>query len=79
MRWFRAQSRNVKGLALLERTQKQKCLRVEINVRHEKVLDQGGPTAQGKVRVTVHFKDGTRLDSFMHAPKAVTEPISETI
>jgi len=79
VRWFRAQSLNAKGLALLERTQKQKCLRVEINVRHEKVLDEGGPTAQGNVRVTVHFKDGTRRDSFMLAPKAITEPMSETI
>jgi hypothetical protein len=28
VRWFRAQSLNAKGLALVERTQQQKCLRV---------------------------------------------------
>ena len=48
-----------------------------INSRHETLFDEGGPTAQGNVRVTAHFTDGARLDSFVFAPKAVTAPMSE--
>jgi hypothetical protein len=49
----------------------------KINGRHETLFDEGGPTAQGNVRVTAHFTDGARLDSFVFAPKAVTAPVSE--
>lgn len=49
----------------------------KINGRHETLFDEGGPTAQGNVRVTAHFTDGARLDSFVFAPKAVTAPMSE--
>jgi aconitate decarboxylase len=49
----------------------------KINGRHETLFDEGGPTAQGYVRVTAHFRDGARLDSFVFAPKAVTAPVSE--
>jgi hypothetical protein len=48
-----------------------------INVRHETVFYGGGPKAQGNARVAVYFTDGTHLDSFVLAPKAVTEPMSE--
>jgi aconitate decarboxylase len=49
----------------------------KINGGHETLFDEGGPTAQGNVRVTAHFRDGARLDSFVFAPKAVTAPVSE--
>jgi aconitate decarboxylase len=48
-----------------------------INGRHETLFDEGGPTAQGNVRVTAHFTEGARLDSFVFVPKAVTAPMSE--
>jgi 2-methylcitrate dehydratase PrpD len=45
-----------------------------INGRHETLSDEGGPTAQGNVRVTAHFTDGARLDSFVFAPKPLRHP-----
>ncbi len=47
----------------------------KIEAHHDPAFDQGGEQRRGKTRVTVHFTDGTALDSTRLMPKSITEPL----
>ena len=47
-----------------------------VKVRHDQEFDKLGPSGRGQARVRVTFKDGSQLESFRAASRAVSQPLS---